>query len=50
MANGDKIANAILEALTEISKKEKEKAVQSENYAGVIVASIFEGLFQELKS
>ncbi len=48
MTDGKKIAKAVLATASEISKKEKEKAIQNENYGDAIVASIFQGLFQEL--
>ena len=48
MTNGNDIAGAILGTLCEISKKEKEKAVQKENYPTAIAASFFEGFFREL--
>lgn len=44
----NEIAAAILGTLCEISKLEKEKAVQKENYPTAIAASVFEGLFREL--
>jgi hypothetical protein len=48
VTNGDEIASVILRTLSEISKKEKEKAVQKEDYPTAIAASVFEGLFREL--
>ena len=48
MEKENEIAAAILGILCEISKKEKEKAVQKENYPTAIAASVFEGIFREL--
>ena len=50
MVNGEEIADALLGAIAEILKKEKEKAIQSENYGGALAASFFEGIARELKS
>jgi hypothetical protein len=50
MTNGEEIATVIWRTLSEISKKEKEKAIQSENYEDALIASFFEGFFRELKT
>ena len=48
MTDGKKIAKAVLATASEISKKEKRKLFKTRTMGYAIVASIFQGLFQEL--
>ncbi len=47
MTNRDEIAKALWGTLSEISKKEKEKAMRCENYDDALVAGVLEGLFRQ---
>jgi len=46
MTDGEEIARAIWRTLAEISKREKEKAIQCENYEDALVVGFLEGLFR----
>ena len=47
MTNGEEIAKAVWRTLAEISRKEKEKAIQYESYEDSLVAGFLEGVFRE---
>jgi hypothetical protein len=47
MDREEAIAKAVFGTISEISRMEKEKALQNKNYGGAIVASLFEGIFKQ---
>jgi len=49
MTSGDEISKAFWRTLAEISKKEREKAIQNENYEDALFAGFLEGLFREVE-
>jgi hypothetical protein len=47
MAGRDEVTKALCRVLLEIAKREKTKAIHSDDYGSALVASIFEGIFKE---
>ena len=47
MSDGDEIGKALCSALASIAGKEKEKAIQRQDYGDALIASFVEGLFKE---
>jgi len=47
MAQGDEISKAFCKLLATVAEREKEKAIQSDDYGRAFIATIFEGLFKE---
>ena len=47
MNDGDELAKALCRLFAEISKKEKTKAIESNDYGTAFAAAVFEGLFNE---
>jgi len=50
MVESDEIGKALCRILAEIAEREKQKAVQSDNYAGALTAAFFEGFFKEAEN
>jgi hypothetical protein len=47
MSDGDELAKALCRLFGEISKKEKRKAMKSDDYGTAFAAAVFKGLFNE---
>ena len=47
MTDGGELAKAFWRTLAEISKNEKEKAIQYEDYDDALIVGLFEGLCRE---
>jgi len=47
MTYAEEVSKAIWRTLAEISKREKEKAIQCDNYEDALVASFLEVLFRK---
>lgn len=47
MTDGDEISKALCRTFAEIAGREKKRAIQNDDYAAALVASVFEGLFKD---